>query len=120
MVVRNLARPAGTQSYGFKVDPSQANKFAYAFDIKDIIAQNLRYYTEYPEERRKEFAERVGAETAKDIGIDFSFKEERNIIDPNNLSLIAFLQDNKTKEILQSAYLRVTGSDKPQDVTRSQ
>lgn len=112
MVVRDLARRSGAESYGFKVDQAEPNKFAYAFNIKDIIAQNLRYYTEYPEERRKEFAERVGAETAKDIGIDFSFKEERNLIDPNNLSVVAFLQDNKTKEILQSAYLRVAPSHK--------
>ena len=115
MVVRDLARRAGAESYGFKVDQAQPNKFAYVFNISDIVAQNLRYYTEYPEERRKEFAERVGAETAKDIGIDFSFKEERNIIDPNNLSVVAFLQDNKTKEILQAAYLRVALSHKQRD-----
>jgi hypothetical protein len=107
MVVRNLARRSGAENYGFKVDPTQSTKIEYVFDINDIVAQNLLYYTEQPEERRKEFESRVGAEAAKDIGIDFSFKEERNIINPDNLSVVAFLQDNKTKEILQAAYLRV-------------
>ncbi|MFN2531238.1 MAG: hypothetical protein ABR555_08075 [Pyrinomonadaceae bacterium] len=115
MVVRNLARQAGSENYGFNIDPNRANKIDYVFDIKDIIAQNLRYYTDYPAERRKEFAARVGAEAAQDIGIDFSFKEERNIIDPNNLSVVAFLQNNKTKEVLQSAYLRVASGTKRKD-----
>jgi hypothetical protein len=115
MVVRNLARQPGSENYGFKMEPNRANKINYVFDIKDIIAQNLRYYTDLPAERRKEFAARVGAEAAQDIGIDFSFKEERNIIDPNNLSVVAFLQDDKTKEILQSAYLRVPSTTKRKD-----
>lgn len=107
MVVRNLARQAASEDYGFKIGQTRSVKINYVFNVNDIIAQNLRYYTEYPEERRKEFAARVGAEAASDIAIDFAFKEERNVINPANLSVVAFLQDNKTKEILQASYLPV-------------
>ena len=118
MVVRNLARQAGAESYGFKVDPSRSNKFEYVFDINDIMAQNLRYYDEYTAEKRKEFAARVGPD-ADDYGIDFSFKEHRNIINPDDLSVVAFLQDNKTKRILQSAYLRLAPDGNRNNVARS-
>jgi hypothetical protein len=39
------------------------------------------------------------------ITINFDFNYKRNQIDSNHLSVIAFLQDNKTKKILQSSQL---------------
>ncbi len=77
-----------------RVDPlSGAARFSFASQIIEFVA-------------------RVGAEVANDTGIDFSFKEEKNVINPDNLSVVAFLQDDKSKEILQSVYLRVPQSGK--------
>jgi hypothetical protein len=38
---------------------------------------------------------------------DFEFKEKKHEIHYGNLSLVAFLQDDATKEILQASYFRM-------------
>jgi thiol-disulfide isomerase/thioredoxin len=45
---------------------------------------------------------------------DYRFKEKKHEIDPANLALIAFVQDDATKEVLQASYLRLAGAAKPQ------
>jgi hypothetical protein len=108
MVVRNLARAdAATNVYGFKV-PATGGSYEHTFDIKQIIAENLRYYDEYPMERKKELSARLDKETLDSL--NFSFREQKHVIDPNDLSVAVFLQDNKTKEILQAAFLRLAPS----------
>ncbi|HLA09491.1 MAG TPA: hypothetical protein VJ023_02670 [Pyrinomonadaceae bacterium] len=104
MVVRSLARVAGADGYGFPVNAAQANRFEYVFDVEDIIAQNLRYYDEWPVERNKEVNDRVGGDSEFDVG---RFKEQRHLINRSHLSIVAFLQDNKSKKILQSAFLQL-------------
>ena len=105
MVVRNLAKAAGSDVYGFKMDISKANTVEYVFDLKGIMAENLRYYDEYPIERKKELSARLDKATLDTL--EFSFREQKYIIDPNNISVVAFLEDNKTKEVLQASYVRV-------------
>jgi len=108
MVVRNLARAdAATNVYGFNV-PATGGSYEHTFDIKQIIAENLRYYDEYPVERKKELSARLDKETLDSL--NFSFREQKHVIDPNDLSVAVFLQDNKTKEILQAAFLRLAPS----------
>jgi tetratricopeptide (TPR) repeat protein len=104
MVVRNLAKAAGASSYGFKVAAGQAGKFEHVFDLDGITAENLRYYDEWPVERNKEVNARIGGDADFDVG---KFKEQKHLINPNHLSVVAFLQDNQTKAILQAVYLRV-------------
>jgi tetratricopeptide (TPR) repeat protein len=104
MVVRSLARMAGADGYGFTVNAAQANRFEYVFDIDNIIAQNLRYYDEWPVERNKEVNDRIGGDSEFDVG---RFKEHRHLINRSHLSIVAFLQDNKSKKILQSAFLQL-------------
>ncbi len=38
------------------------------------------------------------------MGIEATFKEKRYLINPERLSIVAFVQDEKTKEILQAVY----------------
>jgi tetratricopeptide (TPR) repeat protein len=104
MVVRNLAKAAGASSYGFKVAAGQADKFEHVFDLDGITAENVRYYDEWPVERNKEVNARIGVDADFDVG---KFKEQKHLINPNHLSVVAFLQDNQTKAILQSVYLKV-------------
>jgi len=108
MVVRNLAKQSDAKDYGFKVAPGQANKFEYVFDLDGITAQNLRYYDEWPAERNKEVNARIGGDADFDVG---KFKEQKHLMNPNRLSVVAFLQDNQTKAVLQAVYLRVPGAD---------
>jgi tetratricopeptide (TPR) repeat protein len=108
MVVRNLAKEAGAKDYGFKVAPGQANKFEHVFDLDSITAQNLRYYDEWPAERNKEVNARIGGDADFDVG---KFKEQKHLINPNHLSVVAFLQDNQTKAVLQAVYLKVPAAD---------
>ncbi len=116
LVVRDLARAAGTDEYGFKVDPSRANSFEHTFDLDAISAENLRYYDEWPVERNKEVNARIGGEAEFDVG---RFKEQRHLIDPGKLSVVAFLQDNKTRQILQSVFLRLAPAGKQDAGARS-
>jgi len=108
MVVRNLAKQSDAKDYGFKVAPGQANKFEYVFDLDGITAQNLRYYDEWPAERNKEVNARIGGDADFDVG---KFKEQKHLMNPNRLSVVAFLQDNQTKAVLQAVYLRVPVAD---------
>ena len=108
-VVRNLARAAGADEYGFKVDPSRANNFEHTFDLDAISAENLRYYDEWPVERNKEVNARIGGDADFDVG---RFKEQRRLINSDKLSVVAFLQDNKTRQILQSVFLHLAPADK--------
>lgn len=116
LVVRNLARAAGADEYGFKVDPARANSFTHTFDLDAISAENLRYYDEWPVERNKEVNARIGGDADFDVG---RFKEQRSVINPGKLSVVAFLQDNKTKQILQSVFLRLAPADKQDAGARS-
>ncbi len=104
MVVRSLARVSGADGYGFAVNTAQTNRYEHVFDIDDVVAQNLRYYDEWPIERNKEVNERIGGDAEFDVG---RFKEQRHLINREHLSIVAFLQDNKSKKILQSAFLQM-------------
>jgi hypothetical protein len=95
MVVRNLARPADAQPYGFAINAAQPAKVDHIFDLEQISAANLKYYDEYL------------ADLKQRTGIDATFKEKRYIINPERLSIVAFVQDEKTRQILQAVYLKV-------------
>jgi tetratricopeptide (TPR) repeat protein len=105
MVVRALAGDDEKRIFGFKIDPAKSNKFEYVFDVDKIVAQNLAYYDVHSAERMKEFLGRMGGKMPEGISMTFDFSYKRNQIDPNHLSVIAFLQNNKTKKILQSSQI---------------
>jgi hypothetical protein len=107
MVVRALAGDNEKRIFGFKVDNSKPNKFEYVFDVDNIIAQNLAYYDTQTSERMQEFITRMGGKMPEGINLTFAFNYKKNQIDSNRLSVVAFLQDNKTKKILQSSMVNL-------------
>lgn len=105
MVVRALAGDNDMRVFGIKIDPSKTNKIEYVFDIAKVVAQNLRYYDTYSVERMEELKKMWGGNGPE--GFKVEFKYQKNQINPNNLSVVAFLQDNKTKKILQSSWVNL-------------
>ncbi|MGH9522677.1 MAG: hypothetical protein ACRD3E_09120 [Terriglobales bacterium] len=101
MVVRNLATPIASGPAGFAIEPGNNAAVQYTFNLMDISATNLKYYDSY------------AADLFKRVGMKVSFKEERYVIDPNKLSVVAFVQDQVTKKVLQSAYVRVAPQQNP-------
>jgi hypothetical protein len=67
-------------------------------------------------ERNKEVNARIGGDAGFDVG---TFREQRHVINSNNLSVVAFLQDNKTKVILQAVYTDVSGSSRGKSEKRT-
>ena len=105
MVVRALAGNNDTRTFGFKIDPTKFNRFDYVFDLYRVVAQTFAYYDTKTSEMMKAFLGRVGGKMPDGLNIDFGFKYKKNQIDAENLSVVAFLQDNKTKKVLQSSTL---------------
>lgn len=105
MVVKALAGDNEKRIFEFKIDPAKANKFDYVFDVDKIMTQNRTYYDVHSAERMQEFVGRMGGKMPEGMNITFAFNYKRNQIDSNHLSVIAFLQDNKTKKILQSSQI---------------
>jgi tetratricopeptide (TPR) repeat protein len=105
MVVRNLARQTGW-GYALGGESGQQKTISHTFDLDAITAENLRYYDEWPMERNKEVNGRIGPDGDFDVG---KFREQRNVMNPEKLYIAAFVQDNKTKKILQSSLVRVKG-----------
>ena len=107
MVVRALAGDNEKRIFGFKVDPAKTNKFEYVFDVDKVVAQNLAYYDTKSSEMMQEFVGRMGGKMPEGFDISFAFNYKKNEIDPKSLSVVAFLQDNKTKKILQSSQINL-------------
>jgi thiol-disulfide isomerase/thioredoxin len=93
MVVRGLAN---LDSDGFAVKSGEPTKVDYSFDV-DKMSSDLKSYIE----NYQETSERYGK---------FKFIEQRYTIDPADLAIVVFLQDMKTKHILQASYVNVSGS----------
>jgi len=106
MVLRNFARRTKEQPFGFVVDTSKLNTVDYVFDLDRITEENLRYYEEYPVERRQELSVRIDKETLDTF--NWSMREKKNVMDREKLAVVAFLQDNKTKQVLQAVFERVS------------
>ena len=70
-----------------------ADQMDVTFDITQISSGLKKYLDEYEKSNG-------------DFG-PITFIQEMDAIDPGNLSVIAFLQDNETRHILQAAYLRL-------------
>lgn len=99
MVVRNLARLDEAQDYGFPISGVETARVEYSFDLERITAENLKYYDDYIADMKRRLGDRFSV----------SFKEKRYIMNPDKLSVVAFVQDEETKAILQAVYLKVGG-----------
>lgn len=88
MVVRSIA---GEKYSGIVVDPKSATAVDHVFDLEQIADEHRTYLDEYEKNR----------------GGDFAFSRKPTAIDPGKLSIVAFLQEEKSKKILQSTYVRL-------------
>jgi tetratricopeptide (TPR) repeat protein len=86
MVVRNLSKALTLKTAGPTV-------VTYKFPLEKISAELKSYLDAY------------------EIGGDFgpiTFKEKKFRIDPDNLSVVAFVQDESDRKVLQATYVRIT------------
>jgi thiol-disulfide isomerase/thioredoxin len=89
MVVRSLASTE-KDKVGFAVTPGQAFKVTHAFDVARIVADAKAHLDEMEGGANQRFGK-------------FQFIERKNAIDASQLRVVAFVQDEQTKEILQAA-----------------
>jgi hypothetical protein len=87
MVVRSMA---GENAAGFAVKADGTNA-EWQFDVTAITAAIQKYISEYETNR----------------GEAFKFKAQMHNIDANALTVVAFVQDEKTKNILQAASIKL-------------
>ena len=90
MVVRSLG---GKDANGFALSASGPTTVEWTFDVKAMSDLLKKYLDDY--------------EKAGHRGDTFTFIDKKYQIDPNNLSLVAFVQDMKTKAVLQTVYLKL-------------
>jgi tetratricopeptide (TPR) repeat protein len=90
MVVRSIAGP---EYGGFAVTSKDSQSFDWTFDVNAASAEAKKHLDEY--------------EKAGHRGEAFTFSEKKDKIDPENLTVVAFVQDEKTKAILQTTLLRL-------------
>jgi hypothetical protein len=89
MVVRSIASTE-KNTLGFPLAPGKGAKVAYTFDITKAVADAKAHLDEMEGGSSQRFGK-------------FQFIERENEINPAHLRVVAFVQDEKTKEILQAA-----------------
>ena len=90
MVVRSVA---GKEYGGFAVTAKDNQAFEWTFDVKAISEEARKHLDEYEKSGHR--------------GESFTFSEKKDQIDPDGLTLVAFVQDGKTKAVLQSTSLKL-------------
>lgn len=93
MVVRSLAG-SGKDGLGFPLPAGKAAKIVHAFDIAAAVADAKAHLDDMEGGSSKRFGK-------------FSFIERKNGIDPAHLRIVVFVQDEKTREVLQAESLAV-------------
>jgi hypothetical protein len=87
MVVRAMA---GDQESGISVNLRKPRKIKRKFDLRALTSELKRYLDHYEGEGRQ------GA-----------FSEKKHLIEETQLSIVAFLQDEETRQVLQAAFAPV-------------
>jgi hypothetical protein len=77
---------------GFELKPGQGGTFEYTFDLAKAADDALAHLQDYETNTRKG---------------EYSFRQKKHEIDPSKLSVVAFVQDEATKKILQAVYVKV-------------
>ncbi len=98
MVVRDLAGDGPDK--GFVVDPTAPISRTVDFDLPSITADNLAYYDWYKADLKKR----------TNGAVEATFRDQKHVMNPDRLAVVAFLQDEKTKAVLQAAYVTVLPS----------
>jgi hypothetical protein len=93
VVVRSMALDASA-AHGFALKPGKGGTFEYTFDVAKAVADAKAHLEDYETNTRK------GA---------YSFREKKHEI-KGGLVVVAFVQDDATKKILQSVYVKPTAA----------
>src|SRR6185436_6361207 len=88
--VRSLG---GKDAAGFPLAGSGPTQVQWTFDLKTMSEDLKKYLDTY--------------EQAGHRGDPFTFSEKKFQIEDGNLSLVAFVQDMKTKTVLQTVYVKL-------------
>ena len=89
MVVRSLA---GENAGGFALERSKLAPIEWRFDLTAITEELKKHLDDFEKSRSED---------------KYTFSEKKHVINPGNLSVVAFVQDDKTKQVLQSVFLKV-------------
>lgn len=95
MVVRELG---GDKREGFTLK-DKSGKIEWQFDLQKLSAELKDYLDKYEVDTQK-------------MRPEFTFSEKKHELDSKNLAVVAFIQDEKTKNILQSAFFDLTAPKK--------
>ena len=87
MVVRGMA---GTGAKGFRIRDAQPESFEHAFDLAQLT---------------DELKDQLDSHEQRNAG--FKFSEKKHAIDAGNLSVVAFVQDEPSMQILQASHMDV-------------
>jgi len=89
MVVRSMALDA-TSAQGFALKAAKGGTFEYIFDVSKAVADAKAHLEDYETNTRKG---------------EYTFRQKKNDV-TGGLVVVAFVQDEATKNILQSVYLK--------------
>jgi hypothetical protein len=93
MVVRSMALDAKAE-HGFALKPGKGGSFEYTFDVAKAVADAVAHLEDYETNTRKG---------------EYKFRQRKHEI-TGGLVVVAFVQDEATKKILQSVYLKPSGT----------
>jgi hypothetical protein len=112
MVVRAAAK-IGADELGMAVDGGKDFSKSYAFDLEKVEADNLAYYDEYREGFEKRMAPFISKGYMTLVSVDerAKFREAKNQVHPERLVVVAFLQRDDTKSVLQTSYAVVSAAE---------
>jgi hypothetical protein len=111
MVVRASAEEkAGARGFSIAAGGSVSRKASFHLD--KIEQDNLAYYEESKQDLVKRLSAAIasGAFDKKEVEKMGEFREHKNLIDPKHLAVVAFLQDDATKQVLTATYTVVSAS----------
>ena len=94
---------------GFPVEHGVALSQSYTFDLKNVEAENLAYYDQYREELEQRMSSFIATDRMRKAQVDkrAQFREPKNLIHTDRLAVVAFLQADDSKEVLQTSYAAV-------------
>jgi len=102
MVVRAMG---GENGLGFAVEAGAAARLGHTFDLDAISAAIKAHLDDYEAKGHR--------------GESFKFTEKKYRIDRDELAVVVFVQDDKTKHVLQSVYIDLTPAPGARPVTEA-
>jgi hypothetical protein len=87
-------KPRSRRPTGFGASPGKGGSFSMRFDLAQAAAAAKAHLEDYEKTARKG---------------EYKFRQKKDEIDASNLSVVAFVQDEATKKILQAVYMKLPG-----------